>query len=468
MRSRRFFQLSLLSRLVVIGASLLCLGWVAMLLISRLQAYTRWGGALLLTVGLLSSIVLGYLALRQSDSGIKRIAAELLMLLGSLLAVEALIAIWSPELPRPQLTRMRVAAKLGVAFDARSKTEVVAQMRAQGADAYPGVSREWPQQSAVRQQLPQGLFPLSDASNAWIVECNETGRYLVFRADEFGFNNPAGLINSGSIDIAAVGASFTLGHCLPPAQTLIGRLREFYPRLANFGIAGSGTLAMLGSFREYVEPLRPPLVLWIMHPRTADTDDEARDPTLVQYLDPTFSQHLLQRRNEVDRAWREVAIPVQYEFDHRSAVVIAKARDNRFARIPLLTQLRSRMTPEAPLLVPPPPPTLGLFIRSLQLADATTRGWGGRFVVIIMPLYEEVVARQMPSTLRHEHLAKVVAELGIPVIDGAALFEQQRDPAHLYTMRINNHPNGEGYQLLANHVAAQLARLAPQKVAKAR
>src|SRR6185312_8721793 len=289
---------------VLLGVSLVCLAYLAFLLAGRLKAYTPLGASVMILVPLLAAVAFGYVAVRASRSGVVRVARELIVFGFTLLAVEALIAVWSPEAATPQITRARAAHKLGLPFDLRTKTEVIQDLRSRGVDAMPGMSREWPQISAVRQQLPDGLFPLSDASNASIVECNETGKYLVFQSDEFGFNNPRGLIASGHVDVAAVGASFTLGHCQPPEVTLIGRLRKVYPRLANLGIAGSATLSMLGTFREYVQPLRPPLVLWITHPLAADASDELKDPILVRYLDPAFTQHLMERHAEVDKALR--------------------------------------------------------------------------------------------------------------------------------------------------------------------
>jgi len=457
-----------ISRLFLLGVSLLCLAYVAFLFAGRLNAYTVPGRFLMLLAPFAGAVAFGYIAVRIGPRGVVRVARELVLFGATLLAVETAIAIWSPDTPSAQLTRLRVAHKLGLPFDRRTKTEVTQELRDRGVDALPGISREWPQISAVRQQLPAQLYPLSDASNASIVECNETGKYLVFHSDEFGFNNPPGLIASGHVDVAAVGASFTLGHCQPPEVTLIGRLRKIYPRLANFGIAGGGTLAMLGSFREYVEPLRPPLVLWIMHPRTADTRDELQDPILARYLDPGFSQHLMERSQEIDRVWRDIAVPAQYELDRRSRVVIREANDRRFARIPFLAQLRTRVDLDAPLRRPPPPVPLTTFIHSLQLVDARTRSWGGRLVVVIMPLYAEVVAHQLPPELQHDHLASVVAGLGIPVIDAAAEFARQDDPAHLYTMRVNNHPNPEGYRVLAQFVAGQLAQRSAAAAAAAR
>ncbi len=94
----------------------------------------------------------------------------------------------------------------------------------------------------------------------------------------------------------------------------------------------------------------------------------------------------------------------------------------------------------------------------VRIARETTLEWGGDFVVVIMPLYEDVVVRQMSPSQRHEHLAQVLREEGIDVIDTAAVFASQRDPASLYTMRINNHPNITGHQLIGHTIVDELNR----------
>jgi hypothetical protein len=360
-----------------------------------------------------------------------------------------------------------VADKLGVPFDLRTKSEVLDELRAQGSDALPGISLGWPRQAFGRQQLPEGLYPLSHASRAPIVECNENGKYLVWDSDELGFNNPPGLVSSGKVAIAAVGASFTLGHCVAREDSLLGHLRSRYGKVANFGLAGGGALTMLAAFREYVEPLRPPLVLWIMHPRTAATEGEMADPVLSRYLEKDFTQRLWQRQAEIDTLWRELSIPVQYEFDRRSKLSINAAEEQRFTRIPMLTQLRERV-PLGGGSGGTGSIDLGPFMSSVRLAHATTQSWGGEFVVLIMPLYEEVVAHQLPPPLHHERLAAMLREANVTTIDAAAFFASQPDVAHLYTMRINNHPNPEGFAVLSNFVMSELEQRLPARLSAMR
>jgi hypothetical protein len=450
-------------RLFLGGAALLA-ALIAYVSMRQAGLYTSFGVIAAVGVPLAGAVILAWSAVRLRPGTQWLVARELAAFGITLLVVELLITQLAPELPSTQLNRARVAAKLGIPFDLRTKSQVVEDLRARGEDALPGISREWPRQSRVRQQMPDGLFPLSHASNASVVECNESGRYLVLHTDEVGFNNPPGLIARGNVAIAAVGASFALGHCVEPQDSLLGRLRSEYPSIANFGMAGSSTLSMLATFREYVEPLKPALVLWIMHPLTADLREEAADPVLSRYLDPEFSQGLLRQQPQIDRMWREVAIPVQYEFDRRSTRLIADREAARFDRVPFLSEVRQRFAFGAGWRKPPPAPDLEPFRQALRLAHATTEAWGGKFVVLLMPLYAEVVMHQMAEPLRHDRLAGLLQREGIEVIDVAAYVLEHRDPRHFYQMRISNHPTPEGYRELVDYVRQELRKRVPAQL----
>src|SRR5262249_51710416 len=82
--------------------------------------------------------------------------------------------------------------------------------------------------------------------------------------------------------------------------------------------------------------------------------------------------------------------------------------------------------------------------------------WGGRFVVIIMPLYDEVVAANVAGPVRHDQLAARLRGRGVEVIDTVPAFAGAPDPADLYLMRRANSPSAAGHRLLADYITAQL------------
>jgi len=453
-----------LARAALFGISIIFAA-AAAFTVARLGEYTLVGRFIVVGALAGAAFALGYSAMRLRASAVTRIARELLMVGMSLMVVEFLIAAVAPDNPSRQMERMWTAHRLGIPFDPRTKSMVIEQLREQGEEVLPGISRDWPLLAPIRQQLPGDLYPLSNVSRAKVVECNEGGRYVFLQTDEFGLNNPAGLLASRNVDILVVGESFAVGHCVPPDQNLVAVIRRAHPRTVNLGMAGSNSLSMLASFREYAEPLKPPLVLWIMNPNTADPWREYRDALLPHYLQPGFTQHLIDRQAAIDQAWREIAVPAQYEFDRRSLIDIHAATVTRFSRIPLLPRLRERLQLDAPLERPPDPLDLSLFLRVVRLARDTTEKWGGAFIVVIMPLYEDVVVRQLPPSQRHENIAIELRKAGIEVIDAASVFATHADPASLYTLRINNHPGVAGHALLGRYIVEQLARRSSQELA---
>ena len=230
----------------------------------------------------------------------------------------------------------------------------------------------------LRRLLPAGLYPLSHASNAVVVQCNESGRYYFYRTDEWGFNNPPGVLAAGDIDVALVGESYFQGFCLPESQSLAGRIRKNYPRTANFAVAGNRLLGQLGSFREYVEPTRPRVVLWAVNPHFAVMDEETRDPTLARYLDPTYSQHLLARQRDIDRLVRDYRDSGASRARSAVADQGTERAIERFQRAWLLPETREQI---GRLVGDSKPardgPDLAEFVESLRLAKRATERWGG-------------------------------------------------------------------------------------------
>jgi hypothetical protein len=458
-------------RLLLCGAGLAC-AVAALASASQSQQLTKPGLLFLVIAPAATALVLVYVAIWQPDRVARwhperhgrRLLGELSLLALSLIAVELLLSQWAPDSPSQQLTRKQAADKLGRPFDTRTVSEVVAQLRTDGIDALPGLTRQWALSPFVRERLPAGLYPLSHASNAAVVECNEGGEYLVYQTDGAGFHNPRGLLANRRIGIAVVGESYALGHCVPPAQSVIGLVRRVYPDTANFAMAGSYSLSTLASFREYVEPLRPPVVLWMANPHSLVDDEEQADPTLTRYLDPTFSQRLRGRQSEIDQLVRTIAIPAQAELDRAAKVAVDEAESAGLLTILSLTRLRDSSyfaLWKSPRQDPEP------FVRSVILAKAATERWGGLFVLVILPTHRDVV-RQIRPPLWNEAVRKTLAERGVQVIDGVPVFQHHPDPAALFTLRIHNHPTAEGNALLVDYLVQELERRFPQRLADLR
>jgi hypothetical protein len=221
--------------------------------------------ATLVSTGLLAVGACAF-ALRARAPVVERAAVEIGCLAVALGLTEAVLVGLAPESwseihqVQRMIAQQRAASAQGIAYDARLRSDVIRDLKSVGRAAIPGTAPTLllhPSVTVATSQ--QGLLPLANASNAYVVECNEGAGYLTYRTDEFGFNNPPGL-SSGPIGIAVIGESLALGHCVPPTKSAVDLVRARYPRTANFGVAGARVLSQLGIFREYVEPLRPPVV----------------------------------------------------------------------------------------------------------------------------------------------------------------------------------------------------------------
>jgi hypothetical protein len=442
------------ARLVLLGAAgLLFLACAHEFHSAPVSLILPLGRAILIGAALVA-LVLAVAAVTISRRAARMAAIELIGLYLTLVLVELAITAVAPQLPSRRLEREVTAKKLDLPFDARLKSDVVKDLRAAGLDAYPGMSREWPRLPEVKKFATSDVYWLTEVANARIVECNEGGQYMTYDTDDLGFRNPAGLYDSGSVEIAAVGSSYTLGHCVPPEQTFMDRVRRTHPRMLNFGVAGSGALSMLATLREYVAPLHPPTVLWLMHPYIAsDYSEEAVDPRLVAYLDPKHTQHLLERRAEIDHMLRKLALSAQQDMDAHEQRTIHDFDVHRWRRFPWLPELRAKLGLDELMYAEVPPGSgAGDFTTVMREAQAEVHAWGGKFIVVLLPTYPEVVARQLPAQFTHQSLDAYFAKLHIPAVDCVGPFAANRDPASLYTMRVNNHPDAAGHAVLATCV----------------
>src|SRR5215471_6881565 len=206
----------------------------------------------------------------------------------------------------------KFAKKFGVLIDPRGTTEVIADLRKKGIDAVPIVS---PSNNLFIDQ-PDGtvtsaisidgteVIPFGAISNRVTVLCNENGYFVSYETDEHGFPNPRGIWNRNDIDIAAVGATFLHGYCVPPDKTLAAPIRHQYPLFLNLGMAGDGPLFMLAKIKEYLPVIKPKLVLWFYYEGNDLTDlqNERKSKLLMNYLKDNFTQRLLSRQAEIDKA----------------------------------------------------------------------------------------------------------------------------------------------------------------------
>lgn len=338
--------------------------------------------------------------------------------------------------------------ELGI--DTRSWLEVLKNLRQDGLRASLAV---WPRVLlTVWASEFERLLPLSGISNVATVLCNETGEWVIYESDEHGFNNPKGLYKPGDVDIVAVGDSFIHGFCVRPERNAVGLLRDRFPKTLNLGMGGNGPLANLATFREYVEPLKPKLILWSYTANTLNrVSAESANPFLSGYLKNGYSHGLLSIQPELDRVLTR--LEPRYERANRQP---------RFQTL-LLRRLGHRISLaflESWAEALPSQTQYELLREILVTAIAAVNSWEGQLYFVYLPGYESTC-----GVGDHDHgaVVAIARELQIGVIDLCSVFHSHPDPRFLFPFGRPGHYNEEGYKLVADTILRSIE--VPEKIA---
>jgi hypothetical protein len=205
-------------------------------------------------------------------------------------------------------------------------------------------------------------------------------------------------------------------------------------------------------FREYVEPLEPPTVVWFINVNFAEPRYESDRPELMRYLDDaSFSQGLRHRQRDVDSFIREVMVPLHLRRDRALREELEEPSPFPLDRVVKLKEIRSVVASQSAIRRPPTIPDLSIFERSVDLVAKTAAGWGGDVIAVILPSYE-LSAGQPTNVARYEAVADVLRASPVKVVDGVALFAAEPDFSSLYILRMDNHPNERGHAIIAEAV----------------
>jgi hypothetical protein len=420
---------------------------------------------------------------------------QLLMVVGSavvsLYACEALLRYWKVDLlgsdapiwyinagatEEKKQEAKELAKTFGVDFDTRSRFEVVSDLEKSGIPAIvsvpPEVLRlkaETTLESPIRIDGKE-VFPLGGISNRVTVLCNESGRYVTYLSDERGFSNPKGIWHSPSLEILAVGDSYTHGWCVPPDRTFMAVIRAVYPNTLNLGMAGNGPLLELAGVKEYAEAFKPRVVLWFYFENDlSDLQKEKKVPLIARYLQRGARQGLSEMQEEIDGAL------VSFVESEKAAWIAEGLHKSRAKEVDYLSrlmgfvtldQLRDRIglvygsSPEAEAMLSDlHGPTMELFREILGEAKNVSERWGGTLYFVYLPGWSHYVNRTSVLEEKREDVLAMARELKIPVIDIHEAFQKHKDPLSLFPFRASGHYNEEGHRLVAQEVLAKIGRL---------
>ncbi|HEC14483.1 MAG TPA: SGNH/GDSL hydrolase family protein [Rhodospirillales bacterium] len=349
--------------------------------------------------------------------------------------------------------------------DTRSKIQVIEDLRAKGVNAYPAmralsllVDGDDGQVTSDLQSGGAPLLPLGGIAEKTVVSCNESGRWMIYRTDRHGFNNPPQAWDSSPLQIGMIGDSFTHGNCVPPEKNMAAVLRKRFGGVVNLGISGNGPLIELGALKEYLVPLKPQTVLWFFfegNDITENTPYERRSPLLMSYLlNDGFSQNLMARAGEISNLYKGYLDKYMVKAINRTVTPYVKFMD--FLQIYNLRRRLGLNIVSLGVFEGATEEDYKLFAAVLKKAKTLVESWGGRFYFVYLPESDRYFGVTPNNRIReriHSRMMEMVSGLEIERIDVSEVFAAAPD-ARTYFFFPGSHYNERGYEAAANAVVA--------------
>ncbi len=334
--------------------------------------------------------------------------------------------------------------------DTKTRMDALDELKETGVEVFPNVFPSNFIESNGLTSDKDRIYPLGTISNSTTILSNEAGFYPVIKTDEHGFNNPKGLYIKNNVDILLTGDSYTEGFSVHSNETISAVLQQLDYNAISIGKSGNGPLLELAALKEYGEPLKPKIVLWLYYINDlSGLKNELKSPILKKYLnDENFSQNLIYRQKEIDGVLENY---VQVEWVKKKE--IEKLANNPLIKIAKLYNLRMRINLKPTSETTALPTTIfrDILLKSNQMVS----DWNGKFYFVYLPAWNRYsTGNKHPN---RDFVLQTIKELQIPIIDiHSEVFKTHPDPLSLFPFRKYNHYNAEGYKLVAEAIVKQL------------
>jgi hypothetical protein len=333
------------------------------------------------------------------------------------------------------------AKQIGVSYDTRTTIEVLDDLTDLGIKAFPNII------PGAHLTDNGTIYNFGGISNITTIFINESGYYPIIKTDEHGFNNPSGLYNENAVDVVLTGDSFVEGVSVNQNESISAVLREAGYRAISLGKSHNGPLTEFAALKEYAEPLKPKIVLWVYFANDMDgLIEEMKSPVLKKYLNKDgFSQNLISRQEEIDS--------VLINYFKRERVRLMKKKIVDIIKLSKLRDLIHLLPKNKPK---PKPVPKTIFKDILQQSKQMVSEWGGEMYFVYLPSFFSQTPLASEERNR-EIVMQTAPELDIPIIDiQNEVFKTHPDPLSLFPFRMHSHYNAEGYRLAAEAIRKQL------------
>ncbi len=348
-----------------------------------------------------------------------------------------------------------------------SRDMAIQKLQSKGLAVAPSMS---PLAYLMMNSLTRDLLPLSGIADVTTVVCKEEEEELIYKSDQFGFNNPNKRWSESEVDVAFLGDSYVQGYCVKPADHFIS-LVEKSMTVLNLGLFGSGPLSELAILMEYAALRKPNLVVWayMANDLSEDLPIEASHSILHKYLAGT-KQNLWSRKSEVTQLQTQI-------LNEAKAPLRPPSIKSVFSLMALRTSLLNwilKKTRSPYLSTSSSTDYLSsetidwlLYLHILKIAQKTVAKWGGELVFLYLPEAGHWHPQQQAKSEKFKtKLFSIVQEANIRVLDFTPVLKVKiSNPLEGYSVFSGQygHYNSQGQKILAEFLTDRLKVFGPKK-----
>lgn len=362
---------------------------------------------------------------------------------------------YNPSQLKEKQMRIEKANELGIEFDKRTRLQVIEDYRKNNKETYGVILPSLFSQ----QYIKKNLFPLSGISNVFTVYGNETGEYLVYKSDRYGFNNEDYVYDQNEIDFLIIGDSFAHGANVKNGNDVASILRKKGYSAVTIGMGANGPLTELASMVEYGVELKPKIILWFLF--SNDLNDlvrELQNPILKNYLsNENFNQDLINKQKEIDLMLKEIhEIKISEFKENEKRFFKTSYNPNKFfsknnlKKFFTLYEIRALLNIDKGSFKKENKVTnytrenfKKIFKKACSIADKNN----SQIFIVNLPSYESL---DNGKSFKNDFIKSFIKNFFVEVIDFGDFLLLQNDFRVFFPLKMIGHYTREGYENLSN------------------